>query len=137
MAKERGGPLKLEFIPVWDLEQHWAAVAPLLAKALATQSGMSLESIQQDIKRLKFHLWRIADKAAFVTEIQQFPCEKIAMIVLCGGEGLDAWMHIADETLTRYAKALGCAAVMIVGRPGWSKVLPAYRITDFVMRKQL
>ncbi len=137
MAEECGGPVKLEFIPAWDVDEHWAAVAPHLAKALATQSAMSLESVHADVKRGKCHLWRIADKAAFVTEIQAFPREKIAMIILCGGEGLEHWMEVADETLTRYAKALGCHALMIVGRPGWSKVLPAFRITDFIMRKQL
>lgn len=137
MDEGSGNPVRLEFIPMWDLDEHWNAVSPLLAKAIAKQSGMTLESVHADVKRGKFHLWSFPGKAALVTEIQQFPAERICMIVLCGGDGLSEWMIEADATLTRYAKAMGCVAMMIVGREGWSRVLPAYEIQDVVMRKSL
>lgn len=98
---------------------------------------MSLDSVFQDCKRGKFHLWIIPEKAAFVTEIQQYPQERICMIVLCGGEGMQEWVPDADATLSRYAVSMGCNAMMIVGRRGWSAVAPAYRVQDTVMRKQL
>lgn len=129
--------MKLEFIPLWDLDDYWPEVSPHLAKSLARQTAMTLESVHQDVKRGKFLLWRIPDRCAFITEIQQFPAEKICMVVLCGGEGMEEWLEIADRTLSRHAKALGCNALMIVGRPGWSRVAPAYRIQDAVMRKAL
>lgn len=129
--------MKLEFIPLWDLDEYWPLVAPMLAKALETQSAMDLKSVYEDVKRGKFLLWRIADKAAFITEIQHFALEKICVVVLCGGDGMDEWLMSADHTLTRHAKALGCAALMIVGRRGWSKLVPAYRIEGFIMRKPL
>lgn len=137
MAEECGGPVKLEFIPLWDIEEYWPLVSPLLEKALAKQTAMSLRSVHEDVKRGKFLLWHVPGQAAFVTEIQQFPLEKICMIVLCGGDGMEQWLEVADKTLTRHAKALNCTALMIVGRPGWSKVVPAYQVQDVVMRKAL
>lgn len=137
MAEECGCAVKLEFIPLWDLDEHWSECAPLLAKALARQSAMNLESVHQDVKRGKFLLWKISGHGALITEIQQFALEKICMVVLCGGDGMEEWLEVADRTLTRHAKALGCNALMIVGRPGWSKVVPSYQIQDVVMRKAL
>ncbi len=129
--------MNLIFIPLWDIDLHWATAAPLLAKPLAKQHAMTLESVREDCRRGKFHLWLIPEQVAFVTEIQQFPAERIAMIVLCGGSGLEEWSTSADETLTRYAQAMGCQALMIVGREGWSRVMPAYKIQDVIMRKDL
>lgn len=129
--------MRLEFIPAWDLEERWSEAAPFIERALARQSGMSLESVKADIKRVKFFLWLIPGRAAIVTEIQHYALEKICVIVLCGGDGMDEWLHHADATLCRHARHFGCAAMMIVGREGWSRVLPEYRVQDVIMRKPL
>lgn len=129
--------MTLDFVPVWDIDIRWPEAAPLLQKPLERQSAMTIESVYRDCKSGKFHLWLIPGKVAFITEIQQFPAERICMIVLCGGEGLDEWKVQADEVLTRYARTMGCNALMIVGRLGWSVVMPEYRRTDYVLRKTL
>ena len=129
--------MKLEFIPVWDVEERWASVAALLEKALQKQTAMSLESVKQDCLKGKFWLWHVPGQVAFVTEIQQFALERICMIVLCGGEHIDEWLEHCDRTLTRHARHFGCAALMIVGRKGWARVCPEYEIQDYVMRKPL
>lgn len=129
--------MSLEFVPTWDIELVWPEVAPFLARALEKQTAMSLESVKADCVRGKFWLWRIRQRAAFLTEIQQFPLERICMIVLCGGDSLEEWVNEADETLTRHARHFGCSALMIVGRRGWSRACPAYEVQDYVMRKAL
>ncbi len=129
--------MKLEYVPLWDIEPEWDGIAPLLAQALSKQTALSLESVKADCLRGKFWLWHVPARVAFVTEIQQFPCERICMIVLCGGDGLEEWLAEADQTLTRHAKHLGCTAMMIVGRRGWSRVRPQYQVVDVVMRKVL
>ena len=129
--------MRLEYVPLWDIEREWGAIAPLLAKALEKQTAMSIESVKADCLRGKFWLWHVPGRAAFVTEVQQFPLERICMIVLCGGDGLEEWLAESDETLSRHAQHFGCSAMMIVGRAGWSKVCPEYRIQDHIMRKAL
>ena len=129
--------MRLEFVPAWDIEEAWPEIAHMLAKALAKQTAMSLESVKADCVRGKFWLWRVPGRAAFLTEIQQFPLERICMIVLCGGDSLEEWLQVADETLTRHARHFGCSALMIVGRKGWSRACPAYEVQDYVMRKAL
>lgn len=136
MVKGRGEIL-MELIPMWDLDIHWERIAPMLSKALAEQTAMTLESVYADVKGGKYHLWHIPGKAAFLTQIQTFPKEKVCMIVLCGGQGMDDWVESADETLERYARSFACNAMMMVGREGWSKVLPAYEVVAVAMRKAL
>lgn len=129
--------MKLEFIPLWDADEHWEEVSPMLKKALAEQTGMSLESVYEDVKRGKFLLWKIPGQCVFITEIQPFALEKICVVALCGGEQLATWLKVAEETLSRHARAFNCSALVIVGRKGWSKVAPNFEITDFIMRKKL
>jgi hypothetical protein len=129
--------MRLEYVPVWDVEREWETIAPLLSKALAKQTALSIESVKADCVRGRFWLWHVPGRVAFVTEIQNFPLERICMIVLCGGDGLSEWLTDADETLSRHAKHFGCAAMMIVGRPGWHRACAAYEVQDYVMRKAL
>ena len=129
--------MKLEFVPMWDVDEHWAEIAPMLEKAIARQSAMSLDSTYQDLKRGKFFLWRVPGKAAFVTEIQNFPQERVCVVVLCGGEGIEEWLPAVDETIVRHARCFGCAALLIVGRRGWERVCPEFRVTDYVLRRSL
>lgn len=129
--------MKLIYVPVWDIEREWHDIAPLLAKALEKQTAMSLESVKADCLRGKFWLWHVPGLAAFVTELQQFPLERICMIVLCGGDDMENWLWDSDETLTRHARHFACSSLVIVGRRGWSRVCPAYQVQDFVLRKAL
>lgn len=128
--------MRLEFIPIWDIEDRWSDVSKHFEMALARQKSMNLESVYQDCKRGKFHVWHIEGKASVLTEIQQFPLERICMIVLCGGEGMSEWIDMTVETLSRYAKSYGCTSLMVVGRKGWSSI-PGFNIEDVVMRKTI
>ncbi len=144
MAGERGNivmdgtliSMRFSFIPLWDVDLVWPQAAPMLAKALALQESFSIESVYRGVKDGKFHLW-LGDNVALITEIQQFPLERICMVVLCGGRAMESWEEIIDATITRYARTMGCAAMMIVGRRGWSKVYPEFHIDGYVMRKSL
>jgi hypothetical protein len=129
--------MTLEFIPMWDIDLHWKEIAPHLAKAVAKQSGLSMESLYKDCKSGKYHLWKVPGRAALATQVQTFPCERVFMIVLAGGEGMDDWFQQADEVLTRCARSFDCNAMDIVGRRGWSRILPAYQVEAVVMRKKL
>ena len=137
MAGSVGVAVSLQYIPLWDIEREWPAVEPLLLKALAKQTGLSAESVKADCLRGKFWLWHVPGRVAFVTEIQQFPLERICMIVLCGGDGIEDWLSEADDTLTRHAKHFGCAALMVIGRKGWSLAAPEYKLEAHVMRKAI
>ncbi len=95
--------------------------------------------------------------AAAVTELQQTERCKFCIVVACGGssheehQGVDArlrglcrerpggmarWLHLLTP-IENWARAEGCDAMRIMGRRGWSRVLPAYRLTRVVLEKEL
>jgi hypothetical protein len=40
-------------------------------------------------------------------------------------------------TIENYARAEGCEAMRIFGRPGWSRVLPDYKIIGHITERKL
>jgi len=126
----------MKFVPFWDVAACWDEVSPWLQKALDKQTAYDLPSVLVEIMAARMHLWK-TDNAAFVTQIQNFPRERIAVIFLCGGEGLDGWANEANAVFGNYAKAHGCSALCIVGRHGWTKAAPGFVDTDTVFRRKI
>jgi len=44
-------------------------------------------------------------------------------VVACGGEGVDGWLDVLVAEVKRIARVAGGAQVLILGRPGWSRLL--------------
>jgi hypothetical protein len=73
--------------------------------------------------------------AAAVTELHVTEWRKVCVIAACGGERL-AW-SIFIEPLEQFARAEKCAAMRIVGREGWQRVLKDYRRKRVILEKEL
>lgn len=125
----------MNYLPQWDVDSVWAKALPMLQGALAQQTAFNADGLHGMLLRGEMHLW-MNDNAAAVTQIQTFQLERVCVVVLCGGAGLEA----SDETwqqFTRYARSYGCAAIMVYGRAGWSRVIPGLVVTDTIMRFKL
>jgi len=66
-------------------------------------------------------LWRGA-ASAMVTVVEDDPCERRLLIWLAGGD-LEELVGVLRPAAERWAKAQGCRRVLIIGRPGWERVL--------------
>ena len=75
-------------------------------------------------------------QARVVTQIITQDERKICMIVACGGEDAQAWVHLIGK-IEAYAKAEGCELMRIVGRKGWIHMLPEYRQSRVILEKAL
>jgi hypothetical protein len=49
---------------------------------------------------------------------------------------MHAWLPLL-EGIESYARASGCAAVRIMGRRGWARVLDGYRTKRIILEKDL
>ena len=96
--------------------------------------------------------------AAVVTKLQQNERRKVCVIVACGGaitheehQGVDArlgglcrerpvgmrrWLDLIGP-IEDFARAEGCSAMRIIGRAGWIRVLPTYRLKNVVLEKEI
>lgn len=119
----------------------WALAAPFVERALAQGRG---EMIPEDVRRFlasrAMQLWLLWDGAvrgALVTEIANHPRKRICVLRLFAADpGLRAaWMRLAPA-IESWAKAQGCAAIEVFGRPGWAKIL-GYELKQVVLSKEL
>jgi hypothetical protein len=96
--------------------------------------------------------------AAVVTKLQQNERRKVCVIAACGGaitheehQGVDArlgglcrersvgmrgWLDLIGP-IEDFARAEGCSAMRIIGRAGWARVLPAYRLKNVVLEMEI
>ena len=73
-------------------------------------------------------------QAAAVTELHATEWRKVCVVVACGGAGVNRWIALLDG-IEAYARAAGCAAVRIMGRKGWMRLLGDYRVKRIVLEK--
>ena len=52
------------------------------------------------------------------------------------GDRLDEWVDHHDQ-IERWAKAAGCHRIEVVGRKGWARVLPDFRIKNVTFVKDI
>jgi hypothetical protein len=85
-------------------------------------------------------LWVATDTraiyAAAVTSLDRINGETLCTIVACGGRDRARWLPLI-AVLEDFARAEGCRAIRILGRRGWARALPDYRITRIVLEKPL
>lgn len=104
---------------VWD-EAH-----ELLERAIKISGGRY--STSQTLHELligKTTLWVVRDEsdtaiAAWVLRIIEFPGRKTMYGDLLGGDRLNEWASLMDETVIEWAKKFRCTHIEIGGRDGW------------------
>lgn len=96
-----------------------------------------------DVRRIldegRAHLWiggRDSIEVAVVAQLMERPRQKLYLIWLAGGSGLDTCKAI-EEAMRGYAKAEGCDVMEIVGRSGWERALEGYERHVVVMRRKV
>lgn len=123
----------------------WPVVVPFLQRAVDYSDGTTtLKETVADIAAKRKQLWVIIDdekqpKAAAVSMLQKFESGLVlATIILLGGESgnLSDILELRSE-FEAWAKIEGCNRVKIYLRKGWVRKLPEYKLTAFVMTKDL
>jgi hypothetical protein len=103
----------------------------------------TLEEARESVRQGRFQLWLAWDatqRRAFgagVTEIFDYPRKRVCFLVLWASEApRAAWLDGLD-TVERWAKEQGCAAMRLLGRKGWARVLDGYRPQYTVFARSL
>jgi hypothetical protein len=117
----------------------WPHVRDLIAGAIA-RGGMScLADVERDVLSGHALLWLAWDgqaiAAAAVTQLLAADLGKVCVIVACAGRQMRRWLPLI-ATLEEYARAEACKLVRIVGRKGWTRVLPGYRMSRAILERR-
>lgn len=110
----------------------WEHVEPLIQAAVENGPGdEAVADILEMLNRRDTQLWLVLTDgklgAAVVTTIAVKPRSKVCRLVYLGGEEPDAWAEQLYETLSSWARQLGCDAVEFWGRRGWGKIAKRLR----------
>ena len=121
----------------------WELALATLAKAF--EPGMADETFDMlvgDLFGSRSLLWLAHTgqevHGAATTKVVCYPNGRlVCVITACAGHSFKAWRHGLQE-IEKYAKARGCAAVRLSGRPGW-KILKSdgYREPWIMLEKEL
>jgi hypothetical protein len=131
-------------VPYWEVEALWPEVAPLLQKVVDVQDEWDLESVRQKLmtapenQALPMQLWHLSGKFAIVTQVQAFPRGmRKCLLFMCGGQDPHAVARTVQAIEAWAGRYMACRKMMISGRRGWLRFLDEYRVTNYVMEKDI
>lgn len=130
----------------------WPRVAGLIEAAMRRGDLSSFAAVAAAVGAGRAQLWVAVARpdeiaAAAVTELHQTEWRKVCCIVACGAhqrvharlrrhEGKERWLHLLAP-IEDFARAEGCDAMRIMGRKGWARVLPDYKVNRIVLEKEI
>jgi hypothetical protein len=113
-------------VPSAEIDAVWPLVEQMVAAACRRgRDKDTSDDIRRALKARDLQLWLAwngAITALAVTQIVTHPRKTCCRIRICIGRERRSWeAHIA--TIEAWAKAQGCAAMELIARPGWSRLL--------------
>jgi len=129
-------------VPPDNAAAIWPHVRALIHAAMKRGDLSSFRPLEASVLAGDALLWLAWDPgaeriaAAAVTELHQSEWRKVCVLVACSGAGVNRWIALLDG-IEAYARAAGCAAVRIMGRKGWMRLLGDYRVKRIVLEKDL
>ena len=146
-------------IPPSRVAEIWPHVCGLIrAAAVKCRDLSSYQPVESGVLAGRALLWLVISRedgddtgvkvhAALVTKLQQNERRKVCVIAACGGAiaredgrerpvGMRGWLDLIGP-IEDFARAEGCSTMRIIGRAGWARVLPAYRLKNVVLEKEI
>ena len=122
--------------PEW-LEDGLSIAMPNLIKAASRSRHLTPMVLAEGIRDGLLHLWLIDGmKAACVTQVVEYPDERVLFVSALGGEEMSDWLDDLLDTLDAYAKRIGAGAIEMHGRKGWQKILN-WETDKIIMRREI
>lgn len=126
-----------------DLPRIWPVVTDWIESVAESSRGkLTTEDLAYLIVAEKMQLWVVREqgelRGVVITELVEFPKQRVARIVGCVGEGLHSWYHLIDD-IERWAARHNCGAMQHIARKGYTKLLEplGYTCTHVVLEKHI
>ena len=132
-------------VPPDLVSKLWDSVSPLINSALGASGLTTLTEVERELLAGHMLLWIATDgtkiEAVAVTQLSMVENRcgamiKTGTIVACGGKGIDRFSHMIRQ-LHDYFREEGCARSRIIGRPGWVRFYPDYKLRSVILEKEL
>ncbi len=114
-------------VPHYELPKVWPQVSAWIESAVKVNQGdEDAIDVAVALDRGLYELWWSPDEFAAVVQVSDFPKQRVATILYCGGVlgPLKHWYQDAKVI----AKSRGIDVLRIWGRAGWERVLGLDRV---------
>lgn len=118
---------------------EWGRVRHLLLPAIAWDGDRTEADVMVALGDGTAQLWIGEDdevRCGVVTCLSSVARGLVCEIWLMGGRDRRLWLHFID-IIEAAARNRGCISIELIGRNGWVRLLPEYRQTAVVLRKEL
>lgn len=131
--------MNLWCVPPHDAAQYWPLARYFIAKAINKVGISDPVRVEFDVVTGAALLWIAAeDNKVYGAGVTQFADDKrVCEIVAWGADDHDRCDHLLAETIEPFARAEGCTAMRFLGRQGWTRKLPDWRLKAVVLEKAL
>ena len=145
VGSSNGTPAALFGIPADKVLAVWRIVEPEIRRACARSDGRyESDDVLAALLARDMQLWLAIDvavpgkmDAVCVTQIANYPRQRRCALVFCAGHRPERWLHHLD-TIGEWARAQGCVAMELQGRPGWERLLgDGWEKTHVLLRKRI
>lgn len=118
-------------------DDEWARCAPWIEGALSAmpEPTHGADDVKALIERRECRFWA-GRGSAIVTEVQVWPKARWLLIWLAGGD-LSELVRDLLPMVEAYGREQQCSRCVVVGRPGWAKMLPGYQRAAVTVAKEL
>lgn len=132
--------VNISTVPTKIVPAIWDVVFPFIKDAVESDIMFDEDSLKKrlmDDKALMFIV--TLDKKVSgccivcIEELKQDACNIISL----GGENFKVWKNQMNETITTYAKEMGCAHIVACGKKGWKRIWPDFEAGNIVYRKKV
>ena len=135
-----GTEIQLVCIPPKDVRKIWGGVVDMIDAGFAAfdvpMPADIIEQIEADMRQLWVAVADNKIKAAMLTQIFEMRSGKVVKALECGGEDLYSWLPLRTG-IEEFAKREHCVRVIVEGRPGWSRLLPDYKMIAVTLEKRI
>src|SRR5262245_55054014 len=116
---------------------HWSDNFQRLQETCRRSGGLhDAADVLHELQTDNTKFWRASPNSFLVGEIVTYPRRRILNYWLAGGD-LKEVLAFSEE-YKPLARAAGCDAVFLTGRPGWERVLAAkYRRVGVIMKQDV
>lgn len=120
----------------WQVPPHWHDNLSRLQEACRRSGGThDAADVLRQLNTDNCTFWQATPESFFVGEVVNYPRKRVWRCWLAGG--VRSQVLAMGETYKPLARAAGCAEIEIIGRPGWQKVFPTWRMSSVVLRQYL
>jgi hypothetical protein len=131
--------LDLVAIPPSEVDEIWPLAEGFIESGCSYGEAIP-DRLKDDCEDGNAQLWiAFSDKceAAAVTRIIETPNGRVCVYESMGADSLERMNVLLAPKIEQWAKSIGCTAIRIYGRLGWSRAMPDYTVKWVCMDKGL